>query len=289
MPNKILVSGVCCFLLWASTCRGDVAQIRALFQSILANQDESQLPSSKDTGRQISVVATLVPSEIEEILLLGQACLHSPIKTVRAYGLYLIVAIATRADGSQLIERYLDDISSFLGDPDLAFRREAVFILGSSNPRPLPGGIQRLAAHLRDKDNTSWETGMIAGALLQFSPSDSGTVRGVLSVVQERADPKLTIAVIQDLGLAHVVTEEALKFIRSSLASTDPNIRRATVDALAQMPGEVKSGFAAELQIIVGNSSEVPETRSRAREVMIQRRPRPNRESVARMRRLAVE
>ncbi len=147
---------------------------------------------------------------------------------------------------------------------------EAILILGSNNPRPSPKGLGYLAAHLKDRDNTFWEAGMIAASLLDSFPTDTGTVRAVLSVVQERADPRFTTTIIRDLGLSHVTTEDALKFIRNCLEDPNPIIRRACVDSLRQMPKEIRAGFAAELQSIAGNPNEAPETRSLAGAVLIQ-------------------
>jgi HEAT repeat protein len=266
--TPILIVG--CFLLLSRLSFADVLEIRAFFQTILSEHDENRLPISDENTWHLLDTLALSPEDVKQVLPLAQVGLKSPIKTVRELSLSLFFNCTFRPDSASLLEPFTDDIASFLTDSDLEFRRSAIVILGQQNPLPLPKAKATLIFHLGDRDNSARETGMIASALLATSPSDAGTVREIVKLVEQRPELKLSIQIIRVMGLSHVSTDEAVGFIRSHFSDTDPDVRKTCVEAVERMPKNVRDGFAPELQKMLLNSKETPEIRDRAALVLNQ-------------------
>lgn len=254
---------VICLLLIARSVFADVTQTQEFFQTILSEQDESRLPEPSDATRRLLDASTLTPEEVRQVLPLAQRGVKSSMTTVRIHALSLIFNVTFRPDSASLLEPYVDDIVPFLTDADLAFRREAIVILGQQNPGPSPKAKAALLAHLGDRDNTTRETGMIAGALLVSSPSDRAVVRSVVNLARQRADQNLSTDLIRAMGLTGVTTDEALGFIRYHFSDPAPDTRLTCVEAIGRMPKNVREGFAPELTRLVANPDETQETRER--------------------------
>jgi hypothetical protein len=272
MQHKRLALAFCLILVGARYSHADVDNVRTLLQSILDQHNESLLPKIPDIAAQIADdIRTAGAEQVESLLPLAQRCLRSSSPTVRGHGLSLFFSVAFRSDSSALLKPYIDgDIAPLLDDPDRAFGRGAIYILGNTKPAPLPNALRYLAAHLNDKKNSNLEAGMIAAALVAARPSDAGTVHSVLNLVRQRPDLNMKGNVIQMLGSYQIATQESLEFVREGLHDGDSSIRRISIDAIGRMPNEVRSSFTSELHRLIAMPDEAPEVRSRAEQVLRQ-------------------
>jgi HEAT repeat protein len=169
------------------------------------------------------------------------------------------------ADGSKLLEPYVDDLGLLLDDPDQGVRNAAISILGS-HPAASPKALVYLEAHLNDKANDDGAARAIAGALLQSGGRSA--VSKVLALVEQR--PLLQGEVIQMLGTLKITTEDALNLVHAGLKDSKSGIRRTAVDAVGNLPKEVRKGFEQDLLRLMANPDEDPKVRERAQAVLIQ-------------------
>ncbi len=272
MLNIRLFVTICMAALAAMPLRADGSAIAELFRSVLAQQDDSKLPKEQDVGLEFAgSVGNLTASEIETLLPFAERCLTSERRARQSYGVGFFSTVAVRMDGSQLLAPYIDEVARLLNDDREAFRSTAIFILGSSNPKPLPKGLAYLSAHLGDRIDTPEQFNLIAGYLLVATP-DAATIHRVLAAARQRPDIELIRGhLIGLLSIAHARSDEGLAFIREGFANMNSGIRMAAIDAVSELPRDViRSGFATELERIVANPEEAPELRDRARQVLIQ-------------------
>jgi hypothetical protein len=261
---------LCSLLLLARTSFADAVQILAFLQTILSEQDENRIPPPNEETRHLLSTLALTPDEVRQILPLAQKGLKSPFTIVRIHTLSVFFSTTLRPDSTLLLEPYLDDITPFLTDADLAFRREAIFIIGQQKPGPSPKAKAALIAHLGDRDNSAEETSMIAGTLLTAYPSDVFIVRTIVNLAQQRPELKLARDMIRGMGLLRVTTDEALAFIRSHFSDPDPDVRLTCIEAVERMPKNIRDGFVPELQRMYANSGETQQIRERAGTVLNQ-------------------
>jgi HEAT repeat protein len=174
-------------------------------------------------------------------------------------------------DSTELIAPHIEgDIAPFLDNEDLAVKRNAIMILGSTQPRPLPRALELLSAHLTDKDNTEMEAGMIAATLIHGRPTDAKTIHQVVDFASGHPEMKLRVSTIQLLGLNNVTVDEAIKYMRGGLADQDPEVRRASVEAVGHMPPESRAKFREDLLRLLANPNELPEARAAAQRALQQ-------------------
>jgi hypothetical protein len=107
---------------------------------------------------------------------------------------------------------------------------------------------------------------MIADALLKSG--DASVVPRILTLVQQR--PELRGAVIHMLGLYRITTEEALKLIHAGLQDPKSSILRVSLDAVSNLPQDVRKGFEPDVLRLVGSPDEDPQISQRARQVLLQ-------------------
>lgn len=270
MRHASPIVAVCMLVSSAVPGRADAGAIEAILRSVLAERDDSRLPSlARVGGEWTESVGSLTPGEVQVLLPLARECLLSDRTAIQPFGIGFFFDVAIRMDGSSLVAPYLDDIAPLLKDPRVGYRNSAIFILGSSNPAPIPGGLAYLAAHLGDKTDTPEQVMMVAGALLTANP-DAGNVHRVLEVVQQRPDLDKG-RLIGILGVARARSDEALAFIRGGFADRNPGIRMASVEAVGKLPRDlIRGGLTAELQQIIADPDATAELRDRARQVLIQ-------------------
>jgi HEAT repeat protein len=163
------------------------------------------------------------------------------------------------------LEPYVDDLGLLLDDPDQGVRNAAISILGS-HPAASPKALVYLEAHLNDKANDDGAARAIAGALLQSGGRSA--VSKVLALVEQR--PLLQGEVIQMLGTLKITTEDALNLVHAGLKDSKSGIRRTAVDAVGNLPKEVRKGFEQDLLRLMANPDEDPKVRERAQAVLIQ-------------------
>ncbi len=156
------------------------------------------------------------------------------------------------------------DIGPFLDNQNLAFKRAAIVIIGTTNPDPLPSALNLLSSHLADKNNTEMEAGMIAASLIHGRPSDARSVHDVLTFVSSHPEFRLRVNMIQLLGLNNVTTEEASRYLRTGLTDPDPTVRRIAVEAVGHMPRESRTRFSDDLLRLLASPNETEELRSLA-------------------------
>jgi len=254
----------------AGGCCADIADIQSALQSALAEKDETQLQKIDIIAFESEINAA-TQEEVRALLPLAQKCLGSPIHTVRRHGLSVFFLVSFRPDSSQLIEPYLDgELAPLLDDPDLAFRRGVIVVLGTSRPVPLPRALDALSSQLVDKDNTAQEAGMIAGTLLHGRPFDEKNVHLVLAFVTRHTEFKLRIGTIRTLGLNKVSTEEAVSFIREGINDSNEDVRKTSVEAAGRLPPKVRAKFSADLLRVLSDPNEAAGVRALAQSALQQ-------------------
>jgi HEAT repeat protein len=261
----------CLLVVSCTQGRSDGNALQTLFRSILAERDDSQLPTDESVGLEFSrTVVGLEFADIQALLPLADQCLASERPAIRGYGITFFALVPLRMDSSRLLEPYVDEIATLLNDPDVGTRNSAIFMLGSSKPVPLPRGIAYLVAHLGDKSDSPEQVNLIAGTLMASAP-DAAVLHKVLTVVQQRPDiDKIKGRFIEILGISRTKNEEALAFIRDGLMDKNPGTRATSISAVEKMPKDVKNGFSGELQRIATSPDETPQQRDLARQVLIQ-------------------
>ena len=161
----------------------------------------------------------------------------------RAIGvsLFLGIVLARRGmDTAKLLDGYVDDLAALLNDPDGGLRNGTVFVLGNLFPTTPPKALTYFEAHLTDKANSDQAAAGVADALLRSG--NAAFIAEVLKFAEQR--PQIKGSVIQRLGVNHITTDEALKFIHS--AFVDPKLRQAAIEAIGDLPGDVRKGFAQD-------------------------------------------
>jgi hypothetical protein len=258
-------------VIGGASCMADVAAIRAKLQSALVETDETRLSITKFTESSADDIKDGTREELLSLLPIAQKCLQSNLKSVQEFGLRVFYLTTFRPDSAELIAPYVDrDIAPFLNEKDLAVKREAILILGNTNPRLLPHALDLLAAHLADKNNTRMEAGMIAATLIHGRPSDAGAVLRVLVFVSGHPELKLRNNMIQVIGLNNVTTDEAIKYIREGLADRDAEVRRVAAEAVGHMPRENRATFSGDLYRLLADPNENSEVRATAQRVLQQ-------------------
>jgi hypothetical protein len=121
-------------------------------------------------------------------------------------------------DTAKLLNRSIDDLAALLDDPDQGLRNGAVYVLGSLFPKPPAKVLAYFEAHLNDKANSDQAAGGMADALL--ISSNAAFVLEVLRFAEQR--PEIKGDVLQRLGINHITTDDALKFLHS--AFQDPRL-----------------------------------------------------------------
>jgi hypothetical protein len=251
----------------------DTAAVRSKLESALVETDETRLRIADFTMLISSEdeIKKATRDEASSLLPIAQKCLRSPLKVVREYGLAVFFVASFRADSAELIAPYIDrDLAPFLNDQDLAVKREAIAILGGTNPRILPRALDILSAHLADKNNTRKEAVMIASTLIRGLPSDAVSIRGVLDFVTQHPELKLRNNIIQALGLNNVTTEEAIQLIHEGLADRDTEVRRVSAESVGHMRPENRAKFSPDLLRLVAEPNQDPEVRATAQRVLEQ-------------------
>jgi hypothetical protein len=267
--SLLKAAGWLCFLVFpAALCRADVSQIQILFQSIIAGQDETRLPSGEDLVGPVgeNIIRTASADEIQSLLPLGQKCPHSPRLTARGAGLILFLGVSLRLDSAKLLEGYVDDLAALLDDPDQGVRGGAIYILGATNPAPSPKALAHLEAHLNDQISDDDTASTLAASLLKAR--GASVIPAVLTLLEQR--PGLLTGVIQMLGLYRITTDEALKLIHAGFQDSRADSRRVSVDAVANLPMDAGKGFEQDLLRLMQNPDEEPRVSERARQVYLQ-------------------
>ena len=212
-------------------------------------------------------VRAATADDIRALLPLAEDLLHSPKIKVRGAALLLMLSVSMRpADSSKLLEPYIDDVALVLDDSDQGARNCAIGILGGTHPAPSPKALAYLEAHLNDKANDDDAAKRMGAALLQSG--NRSAVSKVLALVEPR--PKLQGEIIQMLGTLKITTEDALNFVRAGLKDSQSGVRRTAIDAVGNLPKEVRKGFEQDLLRLMANPDEDPQLRERAQTVLIQ-------------------
>jgi hypothetical protein len=269
MVMSTRIKWVMVLLLAAVPCWSQNNAVRELLQSLLSGGPQGTLPSQEVFFSTVNenTLGALSPGELATVLPLARQCLQSPRPEVRQYGLILFLAVTTRADSAKLLDSYIDDMGSLLDGPEGArsLRHGALYVLGGTQPKISARAAAYLNTHLDEARNSNEETRTIAVALLQASPSDTATLRKVLSTVNRRADTGLSNGVIRQLGLMKTRQPEALAFLESNLNHPDTHVRESAVDAVLRLDPDMRSRFANPLARIAADPDESEQTRSLAK------------------------
>ncbi|MBV9400965.1 MAG: hypothetical protein JO062_23510 [Bryobacterales bacterium] len=180
------------------------------------------------------------------------------------------VVLARRGmDTAKLLDSSIDDLASILDDADpdpdhQGLRNGTVFVLGNLFPTTPPKALTYFEAHLTDKANSDHAAAGMADALLRSA--NAACIAEVLRFAEQR--PQIKGSVIQRLGVNHITTDEALKFIHS--AFLDPKLRQAAIEAVGDLPGDVRKGFAQDLAHVIEDPNEDSRVAERARQVLTQ-------------------
>ena len=258
-------------LLGAVSSFADIAAVRSVVEYVLSEQGEPRVSKADLVGLHGDDVKNAPQEEARSLLALAQRCLQSRSKTAQEYGLIVFYLATFRTDSSELIAPYVDsDITPFLSDPDLAVKRNAIMILGTTQPRPLPGALDLLSTHLADKNNTELEAGMIIATLIHGRPADTKTVNEVLDFVSNHPELKLRASAIQLLALNNVTVDEAVKYLRGGLVDQNSEVRRTSVEAIGHMPPEIRAKFKEDLLRLLANPEETQEARAAAQRALQQ-------------------
>lgn len=258
-----------------SLCQAALDDVETLYRSILSEQDQTKIPKPTDLIGRIrwsSVLRDASPQEIEAVLPLAERCLESSSRVLQTDGMFLMSGIATiRPDNAVLLAPYFGEIASFLTDPDVGQKQSAIGVLASGFPKPAPKALAYLAAHLGDPQNDGTQFMMISGALLVASPSDRATVSAVLAAMKRRPDSEaLTGPMIEALGQQKVATEESIEFLRAGLRDKSAAVRLTALEAVGQMPGDVRLSFSGDIQRLLTNPDEQPQVLEAARRLLTQ-------------------
>jgi hypothetical protein len=267
--------GTLILILAIGLCRAaDVRQIRERIESVLAENDESHIAKVTESLASDEVAETTAAATAEEIAALLPVAKKSILSSrpkARSAGLLLMFTVAMRPDSARLLEPYIDDLGALLKEPDQPTRNATIFLLAGTRPVPPPKALLYLAAHMNDRNTPVDDIAPSAGGLLSpYRPVDPAILHSVLNVVRERGDAKLTARILDQMGLLQISHEEALKFIQTSLTDANSFVRRAAVQAVGKMSSDVKAKFVQDLERVVQNSDENPETRSHAKQVLDQ-------------------
>jgi hypothetical protein len=258
-------------LLGAASSLADIEAVRSTLESALAEQREPRVSRADLVGLYADDIKNGSRDDVRALLALAQRCLRSRVKVAQEWGLIVFYLATFRADSSELIAPYVEgDIAPFLNDQDLAVKREAIFILGTTQPRLLPRALDLLSAHLADKDNTEMEAGMIAATLIHGCPTDPRPIHDVLDFVMGHPDYKLRANMINLLGLNNVTVDDAIKFIRGGLTDQSPEVRRISVEAVGHMPPESRAKFSGDLLQLLANPDEPEDVRATVQRVLQQ-------------------
>ena len=173
-------------------------------------------------------------------------------------------AVSHDRQAAKLLDGYVDDLAALLNDPDGGLRNGTVFVLGNLFPTTPPKALTYFEAHLTDKANSDHAAAGMADALLRSA--NAACIAEVLRFAEQR--PQIKGSVIQRLGVNHITTDEALKFIHS--AFLDPKLRQAAIEAVGDLPGDVRKGFAQDLAHVIEDPNEDSRVAERARQVLTQ-------------------
>lgn len=263
----LLLPGACL------TALGQMTQTDALFQSMLRD-DQGGKPAA--TAQMFSPgireeIAEAAPDDIHQLLPLVRKCLESKSGALRWSAIIFLAAVALRPDGADTLEPFIEPLRAVSGggtDPGL--KRGAISVIASSIPKPSPGGLAFLAAHLNDTDNTGQEFVEIGATLIKAFPNDPVLLHTVIEDLRRRSLDRFEAGrMMEVLGLLGITTEESLAFLAEGL--DNPRNRQSAVEAIGRLPSEARARFLPRLQRIAEDPDESADTRSRAQRVLLER------------------
>jgi hypothetical protein len=263
MLSKLLMLSI----LMSRISFADEVAIRQLLQGVLNQAPDVPVPQPEELGSSLNenAMLSLEPGQVTNLLPLARKCLESSRLDVRRVGLSAILGIRFRSDSTALLRPYLGDLEMIAASPTDPLKRGALYILGSTNPKPSQEAISFLSGRLAAKADLPPETLMIAAAILRAAPEDSALVHKTLVAVRAQSDTRVQIGVLAQLGLIKTRNSEALDFIATSLDSHDPFVRRAAVDSVDRLDSDTKATFFDRLQSIAADPNESQEIRSEAK------------------------
>jgi hypothetical protein len=243
--------------------------VRQWFENLLtlsgnpAAANEDQFFSLVNEG----TIGQLSASEINEILPLAKRCLPSKSPEVRRYGMLLIMAVTMREDSAALLGPYLNDLEEIASAPADNLRTGAYYVLGHTNPNPVPKAVAFLVSRLGDQNNSPSENLIIAASLLKSS-DDPGVIHKVCNFADGDLDRSVKSGLLAQLGLLRTREGEELAFIGRSLDNKDGYIRLAAVESVMKLDSDVRGSFFDQLSRIASDPKESSEIRSRAASVL---------------------
>jgi hypothetical protein len=243
----ILFSGV---LYTAPGCRADFFSFKGFFETFISSQHtEADLVKLGDLASDELPVASA--EEIASLQPLITKYLEAPDSALRQAGLEVLFAISVRPDSAQLMSPYDALLIPYFESSDQRLKTFALMTLGKEYPHPSAGALAAFQIHLADGGNTRQQLIVIAGTLLSALPANDDVVRLVLKTLTLHPDYGAESEILQEFGLAHVRSEPALAFIHT--AFKNPALRPAAIQAVGNMPRDVRNQFVTDLQSAVAD------------------------------------
>ena len=259
--------GLLVCLLALCVLGADLSRMQTLLLSIASGDESLANLESFGSQAELDALRAAPPEQIQPLLAPAQQCLHSPKRPIRAIGvsLFMGVVLARRGmDTAKLLDDYIDDVAALLDDPDEGLRNGTVFVLGSLFPKPPAKVLAYFEAHLNDKANSDQAAGGMGDALLRSG--NASFVPEVLRLAEQR--PRIKGNILQRLGINHITTDEALKFLHS--AFQDPTLYQDAVDAVGRLPRDARKGFAQDLAHVMEDPDTDPRVVESARQALTQ-------------------
>jgi HEAT repeat protein len=209
--------------------------IQDFFRGLVEHHKRGAPAKDEDLLAVADGVPAATPKDISDALPWIQSALSDRDHTVQAYAAFILMTVARRQDGVDLLRPYLRSISNLLNSPNDRLQGMAVNILASLRPEPPPQVLPVLLEFVKQTDRDPNAQVVALSLALRMAPEQFEVITAVDILWSRPVSSQVRESVLNAIANSRTKDAHLVELVITALSDSAEEVRFTAAQALWRM------------------------------------------------------